>query len=123
MGDSAGALAIPADTTGCRTGAASGGNGARRACHDGRGGRVVAGIKGSREPLIVLLRKRRAKERDPLNVRPDPEAIMSLRPVREIIRTTPTIEGAGVKLERAFGFGKTKDFDPFLLLDDFRNDN
>jgi redox-sensitive bicupin YhaK (pirin superfamily) len=48
---------------------------------------------------------------------------MSLRPVREIIQTTPTIEGAGVKLQRAFGFGKTRDFDPFLLLDDFRNDN
>jgi quercetin 2,3-dioxygenase len=48
---------------------------------------------------------------------------MSLRPVKEIIRTTPTIEGAGVKLQRAFGFGKTRDFDPFLLLDDFRNDN
>jgi len=48
---------------------------------------------------------------------------MSLRPVREIISTTPTIEGAGVKLERAFVFGKTRDFDPFLLLDDFRNDN
>ncbi|MGH9498064.1 MAG: pirin family protein [Terriglobales bacterium] len=28
-----------------------------------------------------------------------------------------------MKLQRAFGFGKTKDFDPFLLLDDFRNDN
>jgi hypothetical protein len=26
-----------------------------------------------------------------------------------------------VKLERAFGFGKTKEFDPFLPLDDFRN--
>jgi quercetin 2,3-dioxygenase len=48
---------------------------------------------------------------------------MSLRPVKEIIRTTPTVEGAGVKLQRAFGFGKTKDFDPFLLLDDFRNEN
>jgi hypothetical protein len=48
---------------------------------------------------------------------------MSLRPVREIIQTTSTIEGAGVRLQRAFGFGKTKDFDPFLLLDDFRNDN
>jgi redox-sensitive bicupin YhaK (pirin superfamily) len=33
------------------------------------------------------------------------------------------MEGAGVKLQRAFGFGKTKEFDPFLLLDDFRNDN
>jgi quercetin 2,3-dioxygenase len=48
---------------------------------------------------------------------------MSLRPVKQIIQTTPTIEGAGVKLQRAFGFGKTKEFDPFLLLDDFRNEN
>ena len=48
---------------------------------------------------------------------------MSLRPIKEIIQTKPTIEGAGVKLQRAFGFGKTKDFDPFLLLDDFRNEN
>jgi len=47
---------------------------------------------------------------------------MSLRPIKQIIQTKPTIEGAGVKLQRAFGFGKTKDFDPFLLLDDFRND-
>jgi redox-sensitive bicupin YhaK (pirin superfamily) len=35
----------------------------------------------------------------------------------------PTLEGAGVHLRRAFGFGNTTDFDPFLLLDDFRNDN
>ena len=48
---------------------------------------------------------------------------MSLRPTKRIIHTTPTIEGAGVKLERAFGFGDTTEFDPFLLLDDFRNDN
>ena len=48
---------------------------------------------------------------------------MSLRAVKEITSTKPTLEGAGVKLERAFGFGKTKDFDPFLLLDDFRNEN
>src|SRR5260221_11231823 len=47
---------------------------------------------------------------------------MSLRPVKQIIQTQPTIEGAGVKLQRAFGFGKTKEFDPFLLLDDFRNE-
>ena len=51
------------------------------------------------------------------------EEAMSLRPTKQTIQTTPTIEGAGVKLQRAFGFGKTKDFDPFLLLDDFRNDN
>ncbi len=48
---------------------------------------------------------------------------MSLRPVKKIIEPEPTIEGAGVKLQRAFGFGQTNDFDPFLLLDDFRNDN
>jgi len=48
---------------------------------------------------------------------------MSLRPIKQIIQPKPTVEGAGVKLQRAFGFGKTKDFDPFLLLDDFRNDN
>ncbi|HEY7334776.1 MAG TPA: pirin family protein [Bryobacteraceae bacterium] len=47
---------------------------------------------------------------------------MSLRPVKRLIRSKPTLEGAGVHLRRAFGFGNTTDFDPFLLLDDFRND-
>jgi redox-sensitive bicupin YhaK (pirin superfamily) len=48
---------------------------------------------------------------------------MSVRPVRQISRPQPTMEGAGVKLQRAFGFGNTTDYDPFLLFDDFRNDN
>jgi hypothetical protein len=47
---------------------------------------------------------------------------MSIRPVKSIVTSKPAIEGAGVKLNRAFGFGNTSDFDPFLLLDDFRND-
>ena len=47
---------------------------------------------------------------------------MSIRPVKRIVKSTPTMEGAGVKLHRAFGFGDTGEFDPFLLLDDFRND-
>jgi redox-sensitive bicupin YhaK (pirin superfamily) len=47
---------------------------------------------------------------------------MSIRPVKSIVTAKPTIEGAGVKLNRAFGFGNTSEFDPFLLLDDFRND-
>src|SRR6185437_11574550 len=51
-----------------------------------------------------------------------PEALMSVRPVKRLIKSKPTLEGAGVHLQRAFGFGNTKDFDPFLLLDDFRND-
>jgi redox-sensitive bicupin YhaK (pirin superfamily) len=48
---------------------------------------------------------------------------MSIRPVRRLVKAKPTLEGAGVHLRRAFGFGATSDFDPFLLLDDFRNDN
>jgi quercetin 2,3-dioxygenase len=47
---------------------------------------------------------------------------MSIRPVRRIVPSTPTREGAGVHLRRAFGFSNPTDFDPFLLLDDFRND-
>jgi len=47
---------------------------------------------------------------------------MSIRAVKRQITASPTVEGAGVKLQRAFGFGDTDDFDPFLLLDDFRND-
>ena len=47
---------------------------------------------------------------------------MSIRPVKRIVRAQPHVEGAGVKLQRAFGFGETTEFDPFLLLDDFRND-
>ena len=46
---------------------------------------------------------------------------MSIRPVKRVAQSKPTLEGAGVHLRRAFGFGNTSDFDPFLLLDDFRN--
>jgi redox-sensitive bicupin YhaK (pirin superfamily) len=48
---------------------------------------------------------------------------MSVRPVRRIVRAAPHVEGAGVKLQRGFGFGDTTEFDPFLLFDDFRNDH
>src|SRR5437762_2698645 len=47
---------------------------------------------------------------------------MSIRAVKQIVEAQPTIEGAGVKLRRAFGFGDTAETDPFLLLDDFRNE-
>jgi len=47
---------------------------------------------------------------------------MSLRPIKRIVKAKPTVEGAGVNLRRAFGFGDTSEFDPFLLLDDFRSD-
>jgi redox-sensitive bicupin YhaK (pirin superfamily) len=48
---------------------------------------------------------------------------MSIRPIKRVTAATPTVEGAGVKLRRAFGFGETREYDPFLLFDDFRNDN
>src|SRR3974390_1176715 len=48
---------------------------------------------------------------------------MSLRPVKEIIEARPTLEGAGVKLQRAFGFGKTKEFDPVSLFEYLRNES
>ncbi len=44
------------------------------------------------------------------------------RAIRKVIRSRPTIEGAGVHLRRAFGYSEVPMFDPFLLLDDFRAD-
>ncbi len=48
---------------------------------------------------------------------------MSIRPVKRVSQSRATLEGAGVHLRRAFGFGDPREFDPFLLFDDFRNDN
>ena len=47
---------------------------------------------------------------------------MSIRPVKRVTQARPTLEGAGVHLHRAFGFGDTSETDPFLLFDDFRGD-
>ncbi|GIL02597.1 MAG: hypothetical protein BroJett030_24960 [Alphaproteobacteria bacterium] len=47
---------------------------------------------------------------------------MSIRPVQRVIDAQPTIEGAGVRLHRAFGFAEPEMADPFLLFDDFRNE-
>lgn len=44
------------------------------------------------------------------------------RPIRMILKRQPTIEGAGVHLHRVFGFHELPQFDPFLMLDDFRSD-
>ncbi|MBI1493529.1 pirin family protein [Halocynthiibacter styelae] len=48
---------------------------------------------------------------------------MSIRPALTTSLATPTVEGAGVHLHRAFGFHNPKKFDPFLLFDDFRQDD
>ena len=47
---------------------------------------------------------------------------MSIRPVKRLVKAKPTLEGAGVHLRRAFGFGDPSEFDPFLLLDDLSNE-
>jgi len=47
---------------------------------------------------------------------------MSIRPVKRHLKSKPTLEGAGVRLRRGFGFGDTEVYDPFLLFDDFRGD-
>lgn len=44
------------------------------------------------------------------------------RQIRKVLKAKPTLEGAGVHLHRVFGFSEVPQFDPFLLLDDFRND-
>lgn len=48
---------------------------------------------------------------------------MTFRPVKSTSLAQPTLEGAGVHLHRVFGFGDPTEADPFLLLDDFRNDD
>jgi len=47
---------------------------------------------------------------------------MSIRPVRHQSTAVPHLEGAGVQLQRAFGFDDPSLTDPFLLFDDFRNE-
>jgi hypothetical protein len=47
----------------------------------------------------------------------------TIREVRFSAPSTPTLEGAGVHLRRAFGHGQHELFDPFLMLDDFRGDD
>ena len=48
---------------------------------------------------------------------------MKTRKIRKVLKSKPTIEGAGVHLKRAFGFSEVPMFDPFLMLDDFRSGN
>src|SRR5512136_2187833 len=49
--------------------------------------------------------------------------MIETRKIAQVLKSKPTIEGAGVHLKRAFGFSQVPKFDPFLMLDDFRSDN
>jgi len=44
------------------------------------------------------------------------------RKIRKVLKSRPTMEGAGVHLNRVFGYSQVPMFDPFLLLDDFRSE-
>lgn len=46
-----------------------------------------------------------------------------IRKIRKVLKSQPTIEGAGVHLKRAFGYQQLPELDPFLLLDDFHSSN
>src|SRR5512137_2885104 len=48
--------------------------------------------------------------------------MIKTREIARILKSKPTLEGAGVHLNRAFGYNEIPDFDPFLMLDDFRAD-
>ncbi len=45
-----------------------------------------------------------------------------MRKIKLIKTAVPTLEGAGVHLQRVFGYHDIPLFDPFLMMDDFRND-
>jgi quercetin 2,3-dioxygenase len=47
----------------------------------------------------------------------------NFRKIKKLLKSKPTIEGAGVHLKRAFGFYQVPLLDPFLLLDDFHSNN
>jgi quercetin 2,3-dioxygenase len=44
------------------------------------------------------------------------------RKIKKVFKSQPVLEGAGVHLRRAMGNREVPQFDPFLLLDDFRSD-
>ena len=47
----------------------------------------------------------------------------TVRKIKTVSKSKPTVEGAGVHLRRAFGYYQVPQFDPFLMLDDFRSDD
>jgi redox-sensitive bicupin YhaK (pirin superfamily) len=48
--------------------------------------------------------------------------MQATRKISMILKGQPTMEGAGVHLNRVFGYSQSPRLDPFLMLDDFRSD-
>ncbi len=49
--------------------------------------------------------------------------MVEIRGIRAVFKSKPTMEGAGVRLKRVFGYNEVELMDPFLLLDHFGSDN
>ena len=50
------------------------------------------------------------------------DILATVRRIKKVLKSKPTLEGAGVHLKRAFGNEHVPQLDPFLLLDDFHSD-
>ena len=48
--------------------------------------------------------------------------MQATRKTHRTLKCQPTMEGAGVHLNRVFGYNELPQFDPFLMLDDFRSE-
>jgi len=47
----------------------------------------------------------------------------TVRRIRKVLKSKPTLEGAGVHLKRVFGYQHVPQLDSFLLLNDFHSNN
>jgi len=83
-------------------------------------GTQYGGLLGSGPPFLSWASRNRAEA--PYTSEGS-QTMKHTRAIKKIIKSKPTIEGAGVHLNRVFGFNETHLFDPFLLLDDFRSDD
>ncbi len=95
------------------------------------GGSVIRSFERSRSSFSIHREDIRAKMH---HIREDADdkigfrcqrriRLIETRKIAKVLKSKPTIEGAGVHLKRAFGFAQVPAFDPFLMLDDFRSDN
>ncbi len=71
---------------------------------------------------LSRFRMERCRDRRFFQVPYQRQGMADVREVVEVHAARPTLEGAGVRLRRAFGFAEVPRFDPFLMLDDFRGE-
>src|SRR5260370_10148509 len=67
-------------------------------------------------PAILVRRRVGGGASDGYTVGIGKETAMSIRPVKRLIKSKPTTEGAGVHLRRAVWFRQKTEFEPVFLL-------